>query len=252
MGNLTLHIWPEKEKALKGKPAEISVRNENNNEVRITEITSPTVTLYTVKSKTPAPAALVCPGGGYGILAINKEGVEIAEWFNSIGITAILLKYTVPEDRDAAFQDIQRAMRIIRNKSGEWNIDPNRLGVMGFSAGAHLSARLCNNFSEQIYSPLDEADSERCRPDFAMLIYPAYMQDMEVSSGSPETFVLQTKDDTPYITGTEKYIERLKEKAIPYESHIFETGGHGYGMRPTGHPVSDWPKLLKTWLEKVI
>lgn len=250
--NLTIHIWPDKEKALQGKPSEIYVTNENDKEVRITEVNSPTLTFYPVESEKPAPAVLVCPGGGYGILAINKEGVEIAEWFNSIGINAIVLKYTIPKNRDAAFQDIQRAMRIIRNNSEEWNIDSNKLGVMGFSAGAHLSARLCNNFNTNSYTPIDDSDEESGRPDFAMLIYPAYLQEMEVSEEAPETFILQTKDDAPYITGTEKYIERLREKKITHEKHLFEKGGHGYGMRPTGHPVSEWPELLKEWLSNSI
>jgi len=249
MEPLTLNLWPEKEKASEGKPTENKILN--GDDYRLTDVIIPSIALYPVESENPTPAVLVCPGGGYSILAYKKEGTELAEWFNSIGITAILLKYTVPKNRDAAFQDIQRAMRIIRNKAQEWNIDSERIGVMGFSAGAHLSARLCNNFSEKTYSQIDDADSKSCRPDFAMLIYPAYLQDMEISIETPETFILQTLDDTPHTTGTEIYIERLKEKSIRYESHLFEKGGHGYGMRPTGNPVSEWPDLLKKWLIKL-
>jgi len=249
---LTLHLWPEKEKDLQGQPSDISVRGEKEIDIRITEVNSPTLTFYPVNRKDPGPAVLVCPGGGYGILAINKEGVEIVEWLNSIGINAILLKYTVPKNREAALNDIQRAMGLIRNNSENWNIDPGKLGVMGFSAGAHLSARLSNSFDRRTYTQVDEADSKSCRPDFTILIYPAYLENMEVSGDSPETFVLQTKDDKPYIDGTEEYIEGLKKQNIPAESHLFEEGGHGYGMRETGKPVSDWPELCANWLQKII
>ena len=194
---------------------------------------------------------MVSPGGGYGILSYIKEGIEIAEWLNSIGIIAIVLKYTVPKDRDSAFNDIQRAMGIIRNNAESWNIDPDKLGVIGFSAGAHLSARLSNNFDKRTYTQIDEADSRSCKPDFTILIYPAYLETLSVSKGSPETFILQTKDDRPFIEGTKNYIERLEEKDIPLENHLFEKGGHGYGMRETGYPVSTWPGLCKKWLKNI-
>lgn len=251
MTNRKLHLWPEKELSADQKPSEISVGNEENNDIRITQVISPTITLYPVTSKTPAPVVLVCPGGGYGILAINKEGVEIAEWLNSIGITAIVLKYTVPKNRDAALNDIQRAMGMIRNSAEKWNIDPNKLGVMGFSAGGHLSARLSNNFETRTYSAIDEADSKSCKPDFTILIYPAYLETLTVSKESPETFIVQTKDDKPYIDSTETYIKGLKGQNISSDIHLFDKGGHGYGMRPIDHPVSQWPELLKQWLQKI-
>ncbi|MDD4872308.1 MAG: alpha/beta hydrolase [Kiritimatiellae bacterium] len=227
--------------------------------IRLGNVTKPNLTLYKVdKSEGPAPAVVVCPGGGYSILAMNLEGTEIAEWLNSIGITAILLKYRVPNNRQGAFQDVQRAFRVARQNAKVWNIDPERIGIIGFSAGGHLSARACNGFETKSYDPVDKADEFSCRPDFAMLIYPAYLttkdftivEELPVTSKTPSTILIQTQDDGIKVENSIYYYLALKQAKVASELHIFPTGGHGYGLRPSKNAVSNWPKLCETWLEK--
>src|SRR5206468_9683787 len=148
---------------------------------RVANVTRPTLTVFKPsKDKDTGAAVLVCPGGGYNILAFDKEGTEVAEWLNSIGVSGVVLKYRVPRRKDlpkhqAPLQDAQRAVSLIRSHAGEWGIDAKRIGVLGFSAGGHLSATLSTNYDQRAYSPIDEADKVSCRPDFTVLIYPAYL-----------------------------------------------------------------------------
>lgn len=223
---------------------------------RITNITEPSFTVYRTDKPGKAPAILVFPGGGYSILAINKEGTEVAAWLNSIGVTAVVVKYRVPRDRAGAFQDAQRALRLVRHHAGEWNIDPTRIGVMGFSAGGHLAARLSTDFNRS-YPRVDDADERVCRPDFCILIYPAYLSDertnqvaeeLPVSANVPPTFILQTEDDGRFVDGAIAYDQALHKANVSSSLHLFAVGGHGYGLRPSKHPVSNWPMLCKEWL----
>lgn len=227
--------------------------------IRLGDVTRPNLTLYRVdKSDKAVPAVVVCPGGGYSILAMNLEGTEIAEWLNSIGVTAILLKYRVPNNRHGAFQDVQRAFRLARQNAKDWNIDPNRIGIIGFSAGGHLSARASNGFETKSYDPVDKADELSCRPDFAMLIYPAYLttkdcsivEELPITSNTPRTILIQTQDDGIPVENSIYYYLALKKAKVPSELHIFPCGGHGYGLRPSKNAVSTWPKLCEVWLQK--
>lgn len=203
---------------------------------------------------------MICPGGAYNVLAYDLEGTEVAEWLNSIGFTAVVLKYTVPKNRDGALQDAQRAMGLIRQHSKEWNVDPARLGVLGFSAGGHLSARLSNTCETRSYPAVDEADSLSCRPDFTVLIYPAYLGDatytlsegITVTSNTPPAFIVQTQDDRTFINGSIAYYLALKKQNIPSELHFFPSGGHGYGLRPSDKDVSHWPELCGRWLKNEV
>jgi len=248
-----IYLWPDRT----SRPGEQELPVNQKNVRRITDVSSPSMTVYPAPgTHQAAPAVMVCPGGGYGVLAINLEGTEIAEWLNSIGFTAVVLKYTVPKNRDGALQDAQRAMGLIRLHSQEWNIDPARLGVMGFSAGGHLSARLSTTCETRSYPPVDEADRLSCRPDFTMLIYPAYLGDetyklseeIVVTTNTPPAFVVQTQDDRTFINGSIAYYLALKKQNIPAEIHLFPSGGHGYGLRPSDKPVSHWPELAAQWL----
>ena len=252
-----MNLWPDRIR----QPGERELPVNQKNVLRITDVSSPSMTVYPAPgTNPPAPAVMVCPGGGYGVLAINLEGTEVAEWLNSIGFTAVVLKYTVPKNRDGALQDAQRAMGLIRLHSKEWNIDPARLGVMGFSAGGHLSARLSNTFETRSYPPVDEADRRSCRPDFTMLIYPAYLGDetyklaeeIVVTTNTPPAFIVQTQDDNPHINSSITYYLALKKQNVPAEIHLFSSGGHGYGLRPSEKPVSRWPELGTQWLQKNI
>lgn len=252
---ISMELWPNRADHSHETP------DRSRDVIRITDITSPSITVYPASvSGKPAPAVMVCPGGGYNILAINLEGTEIAEWLNSIGFTAVVLKYTVPKDRDAALRDAQRAMGLIRLHSTEWNIDRKKLGVLGFSAGGHLSARLSTTFETRNYTAVDEADSLSCRPDFTVLVYPAYLGDEAynlpkeicVTTNTPSAFIVQAQDDTGHINSSIAYYLELKKQKIPAELHLFPYGGHGYGLRPSDKAVSHWPELCERWLKNTV
>lgn len=233
--------------------------------LRLTNVGEPTLTIYPAPEETASGAALlVCPGGGYNILAYDLEGDEICEWLNNLGITAALLKYRVPRRQgqakhEAPLQDAQRAMGYIRAHAEEMNIDPGRIGVMGFSAGAHLSAMLSNTFDQRTYPPVDEADKISCRPDFCLLIYPAYLDgenfqlapELKISAGAPPTMLVQAEDDTSYINSSLFYYYALKEAGIPAWMHLYSQGGHGYGLRDTGASVNEWPDRAEDWFREL-
>jgi len=232
--------------------------------MRLTNVTAPSMTLYPApKNKSTGAAVLVFPGGGYRILAYDLEGTEICEWLNSIGITAVLVKYRVPEPKESPryqqpLQDAQRAVGSVRNHAKDWSIDPQRIGVLGFSAGGHLSAVLSNSSEERTYPPVDEADQISSRPDFAILIYPAYLSvddkgetlapEVKPSNGTPPTFIVQAEDDKPFIAGTLLYYRALTDAKAAAEMHLYSAGGHGYGLRRTNDPVTGWPQLAAAWL----
>ena len=150
---------------------------------------------------------IVCPGGGYGHLVQDKEGSEIATWLNAHGISAVVLKYRVPGNREGALQDLQRALSLARVHAAEWNIDPHRLGVIGFSAGGHLSAKTSTLAGERTYPAIDDIDQQSCRPDFAVLVYPAYLAkkdgklapDLKIHASIPPTLMIQSEDDSKLI-----------------------------------------------------
>ena len=248
----TVFLWPSKVEEFKGRPTEEISPNKKGDVTRLSKIDSPSITLFSAPaSDKPTPAIVVCPGGGYSILAIDKEGTEIAAWLNSIGISAIVLKYSVPGRRDEALQDIQRAMGIVRQNAEKWKIHPQKIGVIGFSAGGNLTDALINSYQKRTYQLIDEADKVSCKPDFCILIYPAWLNGKTVSENNPPTFIVQTKDD-PLCKPTLPYAEALKTKKIPSEFHLFDVGGHGYGLRPSKDPVSKWPELCEKWLKQTI
>jgi acetyl esterase/lipase len=234
--------------------------------IRLGNVSKPTVAVFKPPAdKDTGAAVVVCPGGGYSILAMNLEGTEICEWLNSIGVTGVLLKYRVSarrgEPREAApLQDVQRAIGMVRHRAGEWKIDPNRIGVLGFSAGGHLAANISNNFSSRSYPTVDDADQVSCRPDFSVLIYPAYLvqkedktkltPEMKVSEKTPPTFIAMTQDDPIGIENVYGYATALKNAKVPCEVHVYPVGGHGYGLRPGKNPVSTaWPRLAGEWMK---
>lgn len=237
---------------------EHALPSRGDNVLRITDINEPTIAVFKAPGATkPTPAVIICPGGAYGILAIDKEGTEIAAWFNSIGITGVVLKYRVPNNQDGAFQDIQRAIRLVRSNATAWNIDPKRVGVMGFSAGGHLSARLSNNSEKSTYPKIDEVDGINLRPDFTILMYPAYLKsspgnlsrDTTPSAQTPPTFMVHTEDDKMFIEGSKLYHAALEKAKVPNGLFLCAAGGHGYGLRSKGE-ISAWPKKCEEWLKK--
>ncbi len=234
--------------------------------LRVSNVSVPTITLYRPPSdKNSGAAVLVCPGGGYGILAIDLEGTEVCQWLNSIGVTGVLLKYRVPPRKGqlpyvAPLQDAQRALGLMRFHAPQWHIDPNRIGMIGFSAGGNLAALASTRFEQRTYSPVDQADQMSCRPDFAMLIYPGRLVQKEgpklapeiiVTSNTPPTFLIQTEDDPIHVENSLFYYLALKEAKVPAEMHLFAKGGHGYGLRKSNLAVSSWPKLAEEWMRRL-
>ena len=207
-GSLTLPLWPDLPPGNVSGKLETELPARGDDVRRITDVQQPTITLFPAASTNQSsPAVIICPGGGYGILAIDKEGTEVAGWLNRIGITAVLLKYRVPQNREGAFLDAQRAIRLVRQHVKEWNIASQRVGMIGFSAGGHLTARLSTGYEQPAYPEVDAADQQSCRPDFAMLIYPAYLADKQgklaselvVTPQTPPTFLIHTKDDKTFV-----------------------------------------------------
>jgi acetyl esterase/lipase len=225
---------------------------------RVTDVVTPTLTYYPVSGKGPHPAILVCPGGGYKILAWNHEGEDICAYFNSIGFAAFQLKYRCPDQREAAHADAVRAMRFIRANAEKFNIDPTRLGAMGFSAGAHLTATLAAPANDVPYPPQDDIDTYSYRPDFTALIYPAYLADddlnlapeFNVNENTPPAFLLQSGDDPIRVENALGWYLALKRAGVKAEMHIYGEGGHGYGILRTGNPVSDWTIPAARWFRE--
>lgn len=233
--------------------------------LRISNVSEPTLTFY------PAPAnnnsgvtIVVNPGGGYNILAYNLEGTEICKRFNSYGINCVLVKYRVPrreglEKYEAPLQDVQRAIAYTRSHAEVWSINPDKIGVLGFSAGAHLSAVASTNYDNRTYQKIDSHDDVSLRPDFTALIYPAYLSgdnfsispELKVDENTPPTILIQTQDDKSHIDSSVFYYYALKEAKVPAEMHLYPSGGHGYGARNTGHTVNEWPHRVLSWLRDI-
>ena len=265
----TIDVWPGKppgdktdigaEKVTESKPGEFPVE-------RITNVSLPTLTIFKpAKDLDTGAAVIVAPGGGYSILAWDLEGVEVARWLNSIGVTGIVLKYRVPRRPGSppgappqAEMDAQRAVSLVRSKAKELGIDPKRIGILGFSAGGHLTAWTCTNFDKRSYEPADAADNESCRPDFAVLIYPAYLAakdgdglaaDIRVTKATPPTFIAVAANDGISAEGSARLFLALKRAGVPAELHEYASGGHGFGLRPSDKPCSTWPKLCAAWMK---
>ena len=261
-------IWPAgiPSDAKSLSPAVIESAKQRSNQSRIAYVETPSLSVYLApKERANGCAVIICPGGGYNILAWPKEGLEVAEWFNSIGVSAFVLKYRVPR-RDPQrihwepMQDVQRAIRLVRSRAEEWKIDPNRIGVLGFSAGGHLSVMAGVRFNEKAYPRVDQIDDISCRPNFICPIYAAYLADgyrddvaelgelVTITSDTPPVFMAVTWDDKMRGAQAALMLAELKKKNVPAELHVFTQGGHGYGMRDNGKPVSAWKTDLAAWL----
>jgi len=259
-------IWPQIAPGEKGDiPEEADQPAKPDNITRTGNVSKPTLTIFRpAPEKNTGASVVICPGGGYNILAWNLEGTEVAEWLNTIGVTGIVLKYRVPgrkglEKHAVALQDAQRAIGVVRQRASEWGIDPKKIGVLGFSAGGHLAATLSNNYATRTYEPIDEADKVSCRPDFTVLIYPAYLVDkanvvspeLKVTSETAPTFIAMTEDDGVRVEGPLFYYLALKNAKVQAEMHLYPTGGHGYGLRPSKNLVTTWPERAEQWMKSL-
>lgn len=266
-----ISVWPDVPPGpAQSLPSELDVTTDSDNQVagrrvmRLTNITRPTIHVY----KPPAEhdtgtSVLICPGGGHRILAYDLEGTEVAQWLNSIGVTGIVLKYRVPApDRNkvwhAAVQDAQRSMSLVRQRAAELKIDPDRIGILGFSAGGQAAA-LASLLDERQYDAMDEVDQVAFRPNFAVLVYPAYLADASertlrpeatVTPGTPPMFLVHAFNDPVTAENSLILALGLKQASVPVELHLYATGGHGFGLRPTDEPGSRWPELCQAWLRR--
>jgi acetyl esterase/lipase len=259
--------------------------------VGVSNVTLPTMTVYSPKGKNTGAAVVVFPGGGYQVLAIDLEGSEVCDWLVPRGITCVLLKYRVTNvgpypksgpypESPMALEDAQRTVGLVRFHAAEWHIDPHKIGVLGFSAGGHLSAAMSTHFEKRLYPAVDAADKESCRPDFAVAIYPGHLSlsaaesdarrgtkkstiphpptadkhlglnpDIHITSQTPPTFLLQAENDhVDNVDDSLAYYIALKKAGVPVEMHLYAQGGHAFGLRRTKFPITGWPLLVETWL----
>ncbi|MEL7499206.1 MAG: alpha/beta hydrolase [Planctomycetota bacterium] len=262
-------LWPKglPEGAMVFSKEKIAELKKKETKQRLTYVQEPTLEVFLPPSdKANGAAVVVCPGGGYNILAIEHEGIDIAQWFNSIGVTAFVLRYRIPRRTETIhkepMQDVQRAIRLVRHQSEKWKIDPERIGVLGFSAGGHLTLMSGLQYDTTCYEPVDDADQVSARPDFICPIYAAFMgpnyedrkttelsELIKVTESTPPTFMAVTLDDAMRGAQAAAFLVRLKENKIPAELHVYVNGGHGYGIRKTGNPVSKWNQQLADWLD---
>ena len=304
-GHLTLPLWPGLAPgAQPNPPAEIDATTPSDPMIagrpliREGNVSTPTLTLYQPeKSRRTGAAVVVFPGGGYSIVALDLEGSEVCDWLTPRGITCILLKYRVTDvgsypksgpypESPMALEDAQRTLGLVRLHAAEWHIDPHKIGVLGFSAGGHLSAAISNHFAQRLYPAIDAADKESCRPDFAVVLYPGHLSltaaesdarrgtkkfvlprsehpaiaeadlalnpDLHITSHTPPTFLLQAEDDhVDNVNDSLSYYIALKNAGVPVEMHLYPHGGHAFGLRRTKSPITDWPQLVNTWLASI-
>jgi acetyl esterase/lipase len=282
-GPVVIKLWPG------GIPGAVNdpsyVENITSTDGRITrceKVVNPDLTVYLPDpEKSNGTAVMICPGGGYGVLAFDHEGHAIAKWLNENGIAGIILKYRLPSDlimKDKStgpLQDAQEAMRIIRRNAAEWRIDPDRIGVIGFSAGGHLASTISTHYAEKVYEGKDKVSA---RPDFSLLIYPVisfdttiahrgtmnnligpkpdpeqvtrFSNELQIDPKTPPAFLVHSADDKAVpVMNSIRYFEGLKKYNIPAEMHVFQKGGHGYGLAPKGGTESSWPGLCLNWLK---
>jgi acetyl esterase/lipase len=234
----------------------------------ITDVSRPTLTIYRpAKEKQTGTAMLICPGGGYWNLYWQLEGEEVAAWLNSLGVTGILLKYRVPrrpgepeaQPARRPLQDAKRAVSLVRSHAREWGLDPQQIGIIGFSAGGHLAIATATSFEKRSYTPVDDIDKISCRPDFAVLVYPGYLKaknkdelapGLHIPAGTPPVFLVHGGSDiiSPPEHSVVLYLA-LQHAGIPAELHVYATAAHDFGVRPSDHPCSTWTAACARWLQ---
>ncbi len=243
-----------------GPEKAIPPKNESD-VLRVTDVSDPTISIYKPE-KPNGTAVLVAPGGGYNILAIEHEGTQVCEWLNSLGVTGVLLKYRVPDRKgtkqgEIPLQDAQRAMGIVRHRAAEWGIKPDRIGILGFSAGGHLCVMTTLHANERTYQRDAALEAENASPNFSIPVYPAYLTEKDsfvlkpqftVTPQSPAICLVHAHDDRITSAGSALLYLEYKKLGLPAELHIYVKGGHGYGMKKSGQPVNSWPDRVGDWL----
>lgn len=264
---VTLKLWPAgaPEKPGFKMDAEKEIPKKTADDVkRVTNVTEPDITITRPENGTGA-AVVVCPGGGYNILAIEHEGTQVCDWLNSLGITSVLLKYRVgrrdeQEPWAAPLQDAQRAIGMVRRRAAEFGIQPDRIGILGFSAGGNLCIMAALHPDKKTYPQDDKLDGD-ARPNAVIPIYPAYLVEeknefqlrphITVTKDSPPIFLVHAHDDRLTAGASALLYLEYKKLGLPAELHIYAKGGHGFGMRKSGNPVNDWPQRCGEWLKSI-
>jgi acetyl esterase/lipase/predicted amidohydrolase len=273
---LVLNVWPGTTVGDHGQigPERIRAAAEapTKDAKWLTNVTRPTISVFQPDAANRTGVAiLICPGGGYWNLAWDKEGEEVAAWLNTLGITGVVLKYRVPRrpgeperlPAPGALFDAQRAISLVRSRAKEWGIDPERIGVMGFSAGGHLAVMTAISSEKRSYEPVDEVDRSSCRPNFAVAAYPGYILErpgspvlaeyMRIPKGTAPIFLVHASDDAEPGAQPEQSLalyRALRDAGVPVELHIYEEGGHGFGVRKTNQPISNWTERCAEWLKQ--
>lgn len=259
-----IKVWPDK---APGESKEIGPEglrapkaNEKSSVQRLENVSVPTLTVFAPAAANGC-AVIVAPGGGYSILAWDLEGTEVAEWLNSLGVTAFVLKYRVPKregfsNNEPPLMDAQRAVSLVRSRAKEFAVDPQRIGMLGFSAGGNLTAKTCIGHAQRAYQTLDAVDEVSCRPDFGVLIYPAYLVDdagqvrpeVKPNQQTPPMFFAHALNDPVKADNSVGLAMALKAVGVPTELHLYEAGGHGFGLRKSEFPCHTWPARCGDWL----
>jgi acetyl esterase/lipase len=282
---VTLKLWPDGIPGSKTDPSYLeNITITDGKTIRCEKVITPDLTVFLpAPEKANGAAVMICPGGGYGALAFDHEGNAIAKWLNDNGIAGIILKYRLPSDQImkdktvGPLQDAQEAMRVIRRHASEWKIDPKRIGVIGFSAGGHLASTISTHYAEKVY---DVKDNTSARPDFSLLIYPVVSMDtlfthmgsrnnllglkpgndlvqrfsneLQITADTPPAFLVHSSDDNAVpVMNSIGYYKGLQKNKIPAELHIFQKGGHGYGLATGKGTESSWPDLCMQWLKEM-
>ncbi len=278
----SVKVWPNGPPGARQDPNYREETIMDNGRPRVSKVTDPVLLVYLpAPEKANGTAVVICPGGGYGRLAIDHEGYDIAAWFNEVGIAGIILKYRLPsevimeEKSVGPLQDAQEAIRIVRRRAAEWKLDPQKIGIMGFSAGGHLAATASTRHSDPVYTP---ADSTSARPDFSILMYPVisfqqevthrgsrtalvgrepsqahvdrFSNELQVNGQTPPAFLVHSTDDTAVpVANSLLYYQALVKNGVPAEIHVYQKGGHGFGLAKNGGTESGWPEACRSWLK---
>jgi acetyl esterase/lipase len=257
---LVVQLWPGNVPGEQGGAAEETITG-NRGSRQVTNVSRPTLSVFRPsKEQNSGAAVIIAPGGGYRFLSWDHEGEDVATWLNKIGITGIVLKYRVPQRSEHPrypLQDAQRAISLVRINVKEWDLDEKKIGLLGFSAGGHLTGVAATKFDQRAYEPVDEADKLSCRPDFAVMIYAGgilqrasgeLISDIRVTKDAPPTFLAHCSDDRGSAEQSALMYLALKRAGVSAELHIYATGGHGFGMRQSKNPVSQWPTRCEEWM----
>jgi acetyl esterase/lipase len=279
----TVKVWPEGPPSAKVDPGYREETIMDQGKPRVARVTDPVLLVYLPDAeKANGSAVIICPGGGYIRLAVDHEGYDIAAWLNEMGVAGIVLKYRLPsdaimEDKSVGpLQDAQEAIRIVRRRASEWHIEPNRIGIMGFSAGGHLASTASTHFADPVYKP---ADTTSARPDFSILLYPviamqppnvhmgsrnnllgtspsqalieSFSNDLRVTAETPPAFLVHSADDPAVpVANSISYFQALLKNKVPAEMHVYQKGGHGYGLAKGRGTESGWSDACRAWLKQ--